>query len=420
MQDLREEIRHAFERDQATQPASADMQRRVAQAVASPVRTNRAFQWMAAVATLLIAALVVAGLTLTRLGHNTVPARPQSTPSNLWTARPNPTGPPPAGGPLIYVRDAADPTKYFAIDWTGTPRGVITIAQPPQDLQRITQAPDGSAFLMAPVKGTAGEWYDRLGHPVAAADTALPFFAWSDDSKHLCALAETGTPTSGWAINLLAPDGTFVSSHAVALDPHIAQTGTIAIEFQSCSPTSDRAVLVYNWFGQPAQVYVVKISDGSILFHKTYDANTLADVTASPEGQLIAEDSSKSSGYIAGPTAPNTVIRKTTNGEVVANLDPSYGVLAFSSDDSIMLVNTTPWASGTATHLALIRLEDGQTLWRYEGDEEFATALAQPNGTSIAVMLQKTTDQSQHPLVDVTIVHADGTTTPVPGNNMRP
>jgi hypothetical protein len=179
-------------------------------------------------------------------------------------------------------------------------------------------------------------------------------------------------------------------------------------------------VLAYNSFGVPTEVYVVRISDGKILLQQNHSANLLVDVTASPDGSLIAENSSRSSGYIAGPTAPNTVIRRSSDGSVVKDLDPTYGVLAFSADDSVALVNTSPWASGVATHLALIKVDGGDVVWRYDGGEEYGGALVQPGGSSIAVILTSPSDQSGHPSVDLLVVRADGSSTTIPGKYVRP
>jgi hypothetical protein len=317
-------------------------------------------------------------------------------------------GPPPAGVPLLYAPDPRHDGRYVGLDWSGMPRGTIELHPSPDANRNLLQAPDGSAFLLLPFKGLGGEYFDRLGRPVAAVEPPIQFAMWADDSKHACTLGSAG---GRWMLSLVAPDGTSISSRAVALDPAIARSGIIAIDFRSCAARNDRAVLVYAYSGRPTDVYVVRISDGTILLHQSHPADTLADITASPDGALVAESSNKSTGYLAGPTAPNTIVRRVADGPVVATLDPSFGVLAFSSDDSVALVNTSPWASGVATHLALVRLADSAVLWRYDGSEELFGHWVRPDGQDIAVLLQAPGPTLTRAPEDVVIVHPDGTAT---------
>ena len=163
----------------------------------------------------------------------------------------------------------------------------------------------------------------------------------------------------------------------------------------------------------------MRISTGAILSHQTYAANTLADVVASSDSVLIAENSNLSNGYLVGPNAPNTTIRNVDNVPVLL-LDPNYGVLAFSSDNSLVLVTTTPWASGIKTHLAAIQVATGKVIWRYDGDHELAGVFTEPTAAAFAVMLQNPADQSLHPTVYITMVYVDGKPTGIPGTFVRP
>jgi hypothetical protein len=318
-------------------------------------------------------------------------------------------GPPPEGVPLFYVPDPHQEGWYVGIDWSGIPRGTVKFEAPPGPGRNLAQAPDGSAFFITQLKAQGHEYFDRLGRPVADPDPTIYHSSmWADDSKQLCSLAWNST--AHWRIGLKSP-GVVPALRAVALDPLIAGSGIVAIDFRGCSPSRDRAVLAYNYFGRPTDVYAVRLSDGAILLHQTHAANLLADIMASSDAALIAENSSKSSGYIAGPTAPDTTIRRLSDGSVVATLDPTYGVLAFSRDDSLALVSTSPWASGVATHLALIRLSDAGVLWRYGGDEELFSVWVRPDGQDIAIMLQAPGSTLTMSPVDVVIVHPDGSAT---------
>jgi hypothetical protein len=165
-------------------------------------------------------------------------------------------------------------------------------------------------------------------------------------------------------------------------------------------------------------VWVVRMSDGKVLAHHTYAANQLANIVASGDGALIAENSAKSVGQIA-PAAPSTIIRRASDMSVVLTLDASIGVLGFNSDNSAALVYTTPWAAQVQTHMALIEVQTGKVLWRYEGSQELAGFLAQPNGKGFAVMLKGTADSGMHPSVSVVMVRGDGSAIAIPGSYVR-
>ena len=319
-------------------------------------------------------------------------------------------GAPSRGVPLIYVADPSHAGWYIGVDWTGKPRATVKLAQPLVPPQILVQAPDGSAFVIPGFKGQPSSGFlDRLGNPIADQTAATDRVMWADDSARICTLSFSTGPHGQWLLGLKTP-GSPAAEHPVALDPDIVLSGIIAVEFASCSPENDRAILVYSYFGRPTELYVVRISDGAILLHQTHPANVLAGITASVDGTLIAEDSSKSSGYIAGPTAPHTTVRRVTDGSVVAQLDPSLDVLAFSRDDSLALVSTSPLAAGTATNLALVRLADGKVLWHRGGSEEWGGQWIRPDGNDIAFQLGPPQGPAPGP-IDLVIVHPDSTAT---------
>ena len=341
--------------------------------------------------------------------------QPAATP----TASARSTGPPPAGEPVLWVGHKDEPGTYTALDWNGTVTGTLTLGQPIDPNRRLQQAPDGSGFMIQPVKGLAGQFLDRSGLVSATVPPNGAFLAWADDSRHVCMLVPDQA-SQRWLVGLTTPDTSSPSLHPVALDSSNLQSGIIALGFASCSAIHDRAVITYSFSGRPSEAWVVRLSNGAVLLHRVYPANFLVGIAASADGALIAEDSNQSTGYLLGGTAPDTLIRRTSDGSVAVKLDPSYGVLAFSADDAVALVNTTPWASGVPTHLALVRLSDGAVLWRYGGNEAFAGLAVQPDGSSIAAMLQQATDQSLHPTVDVVLLKADGSSKAVAGQYVRP
>jgi len=112
------------------------------------------------VVAVILGVLVVVGLMSTRLAHR--PAVPAATPGASLMAD---YGPPPAGVPLLYVKDPTHPTWLIGFDWSGQPRGTLKLDPA---IGSVGMAPDGQAFAVGfGSKGGTGEILDRLGQPLA-------------------------------------------------------------------------------------------------------------------------------------------------------------------------------------------------------------------------------------------------------------
>ena len=123
MDDLRSEIRAAFEREQAGNAPANAMRSDIVDAVTAHGRPSRNFQWVAAVAAILLAILVVAGLMSTRFAPRaSVPAATPKPSSPIGEY-----GPPPPGVNLLYARDPEHPTWLISYDWSGNPQGTIKL-----------------------------------------------------------------------------------------------------------------------------------------------------------------------------------------------------------------------------------------------------------------------------------------------------
>jgi len=295
MDDLRSEIRAAFEREQAGHAPANAMRSDIVDAVAAQGRPSRNFQWVAAVAAVLLAILVVAGLMSTRFAPRaSVPA-----------ATPKPTsligeyGAPPPGVNLLYARDPEHPTWLVGYDWTGNPRGTIKLDPA---IGGVGMAPDGQEFAVGiGAKGGSGELLDRLGHPIPGSG-AIPSKAgpmWADDNRHMCGVS-FDLQTFDWTFVTLAPGESVKTVAVIARDPNVGQTG---IRLAACSVRNDQAILVRTTVAWPSEMWIVRVSDGKVLSHNTF-SESIANVVASRDGTLIAENSTKSGGQV-GPTTPN-------------------------------------------------------------------------------------------------------------------
>jgi hypothetical protein len=401
MEQLRSEIRAAFEKEQAGLAPAAALRRNLVEAVAAQPRPGRNFQWLAVAAAVLLAILVVAGLLSTRLlaRHANV-TNPNASPAASPVAD---YGPPPAGVNLLYVHDPNHPGWLIGYDWSGQPRATLKPDQPTS----IRMAPDGQSFALGlNAKGGSGELRDRLGQPIAGSG-ALPgpaFPIWADDIKHMCGLS-FDTHALTYTLTTVAPGEAAKNSFVTPR----TQTDQEVFQLASCSFRKDRAVIVHG--SGPTEAWVVKISDGQVVSHYTYSAGLLSNIVASGDATLIAENSGLAVGQV-GTAAPKTAIRRVSDRSVVASLDPSIAVVAFSSDNSLVLVTTTPWVGGTPVHLAVIEVQSGTTLWTYTGPEQFGSSVAQPGGHDFAILLRPVGGTG--PEADVVIVHGDGTSTQLP------
>jgi hypothetical protein len=405
MYDLRSEIRAAFEREQRAHPPTSGMRDDILDAVAMNPRKAPNLQWLAVAAAVLLAALVVIGLLSTRFHPRaSVPAAtPNASPVGDY-------GPPPAGVPLLYVKDPSHPSWLIGFDWTGQPRGTVKLDP---SVGRVGMAPDGQSFAVGyGSKGGTGEILDRLGQPVHVVGSAIPSAdlpIWADDNQHTCGVMFDPQTLTSTLVTLMpgaAPVPVVVLGHDQGLP------GSYRIA--SCSFLHDFAIVVRSIpsSGQATEVLEARLSSGQVFSLFTYPTPDLvSNVVASADSKFIAENSAQSVGRV-GAGAPNTTIRRVQDKAVVARLAPTTGVLAFSTDDSLVFVYTTPWAGGAPTALAMIDVQSGQTIWTYNGPGMFGNVLPQPGGRDFAIYVRK--PGVEDPLTDLMIVHADGTVAAFP------
>jgi hypothetical protein len=317
------------------------------------------------------------------------PAAPAALPSPVVVDY----GPPPASVQLLWVHDPNHPGWLIGFDWTGKPRGTVKLPQQVGQFDRLSQAPDGSAFGFEPNgKGGFHLFFDQLGNPIGSAGSSVFYQSemWADDSRHLCSLDGSG---GQWSLGFAQPGESPNHTNVVALDPAIARSGIIAVSLAACGANTNggTAVIEYSYTSRPTEYWVARIADGAILQQRTYAAGQVENVTASMDGSLIAENSGV------------TLIRRASDLSLVTRLDPTFRVLAFSGDDSSVLV-AAPLGAGLPANQEVLDLQTGRVIWRGEGTSALSSFAAQPGGNVFAVAL--TTDGN--PPGTILMIYGDG------------
>ena len=291
MDDMRSEIRAAFEKEQAAHPPGGGLRSNLTAAAATQARPSPNLQWVAIAVAAILGIVVVVGLMSTRIGPRAnVPGNAKATPVADY-------GPPPAGVQLVYVHDPNNPSWLIGFDWSGQPRGTVKLS--PEAAQGgVRMAPDGSAFQVgSTIKGGTDIFLDRLGHliPTNGVSTDVAGEMWADDNKHLC-LVTLNQQTFAWGLSTRLPGAAARPVAVIARDPSLGQSG---ISLAACSFDNNRAILVRTVIAWPSELWVVRLTDGKVLSHNTYSSlHPLANVVGSPDADFVAENSSKSVGQV--------------------------------------------------------------------------------------------------------------------------
>jgi len=434
MDELRSEIRAAFEREQKAHPPVSALRRNVVDAVSARRRPASNFQWVAVAAAVILGVLVVVGLMSTRFHPRAVApaATPKATPLADY-------GPPPAGVSLLYVHDPTQSSWLVGYDMAGKPRGTVKLGQAVDAGQYVVMSPDGQSFMVSPTaKGGSGVFLDRLGAPILSLGGAGGYFGgvWADDNRHYCTVT-FDQQTYAWALVTQGPGEAPKQVAVIARDAGVGQSG---IGVAACSYQHDQAILVRTVIAWPSEMWVMQLSTGKILSHSTI-ANQPSNLIASADTRFTAVNSTMSMSGQAG-SASSTVVHRVSDGSVVATFDPAMGVLAFSHDNSLVLVTTSPWVPGRLAHLAIVDVKSQQVVWRYDGPEGLGIRgylVEQPDsqdrtiGLGFAIALKVNPPAAspcggtvktacpplvEDPLSDILIVEGNGTVTTIPGRHV--
>lgn len=318
-------------------------------------------------------------------------------------------GTPPAGVNLLYMHDPNMPAWLIGYDWSGKVRGTVRFNQG----QGGTMAPDGQSFVMnAGGKGGSGTFFDNVGQPFPWQGGVLEYASnvWADDSRHMCTVS-LDQQTFEWALNTQLPTEPIKQVAVIARDPAAGQSG---ISLLACSIRNDLAIAVRTTIAWPSELWVIKLSDGSLFAHRTYPFQELTNVVASADGKYLGENviSTTSGSKLAG-AAVTARIRKVSDWTVVATLPASDGVFGFSGDGSLVLVSTEPTLNPEPRLFGILEWNSASMIWR-NLSKTMTSFIAEPGGGSFALALQRPQSPKvtyPDPARDVTIVRADGTST---------
>lgn len=390
MTKLSDDVRHAFDKEQAALGDLSDARHRLVQnALASrDHRPSLGPHWAAGIAAVLIAAVVIATLVLVRAGSHSHPL-PAATPSPKAVVSPTPLSNQiavPAATPLILYHDPSSFDQLDGMTWDGSIIGRVGYGVASGGLG----SPGGAMYT------TMGDIRDRQGQVVGAYDSKSESLTWADDDQHFCKLARTGSrDSSGPGMLQIGAQGQPVRNvtQVGSFPPATSNGGGPRVV--SCSPGADRAVVDQSG-GQGVgvtQFWVVQLSTGRTL----WTGGSGSWIAASHDGKFIAlaDDSGKATVY--GPS-----------GAVLTRLADT--VFGFSWDATLAV--TAPNFSAAPR---IVRWADGTTIWTSPSSSTYTywDAFAEPNGSHIAVgVLDPAYPQTGgFAPVDLFVVGADGSVT---------
>jgi len=396
MKTLRDEVRGAFDREQARLGDVSEARHRLVRSALAnrDVPASRRLQWAAAIAAVLIAAIVIVTLALVRgVGHSQV--IPAGTPPPEPSVSPTPLGNEISVAdttPLILYYDPASFNQIDGVTWNGTESGKLGLG----GANGVVSNPAGTMYA------TVSDYRNRAGKVVAPLEPGAKYFqgTWADDELHYCQIVP---------FNLVGPDGavaTLQLNTPGGTARNVAGVGKVykqaATYVAACSLQADRAVVIQ--LGGVSQYWVVELSSGRVLWTRNFGFNTSTRqyelAVASRDGKYIAEV--HNSGTIEKPTFESTIYG--FNGSVVGHV--SGAIQAFSWDGSLAVVGAKE------AQLSVVRWRDATVIWSApQGVWYGGWARPEPGGSRVAVgafnPANSVSASGPEPL-DVYVLSADG------------
>jgi len=369
MNKLRDDVRAAFDKEQAKLGDVAGARHRLVQNAlrAHEDAPSRRLQWAAGIAAVLIAAIVITTFELVRAGSHLHTA-PAATPKAAVSPTPlskllNVAD----STPIITYGDPALPNQVDAMTWDGKTSG------------KLPYQPVGTGNPANNLFAGQAEIRDRSGQLMASGTFGAKYFSgtWADDEMHFCQmvpfdyLGANGVPAT---LQIVTPGSP---------PRNVIQVGNVyeqaSISVAACSVLEDRAVVVQSFGdGGPAQYWVVQLSTGKTLWsHKFGSSSGPAAVVSSRDGMYVAENLTK-------PGLPVSAAGSTIygpSGNEVAHL--AMWVEAFSWDGSLAVIDSG-FASGSVT---LTRWSNANTVWGAPTGYALSKVEPEPGGSSVAIWI---------------------------------
>lgn len=347
---MRDDVRTAFERQQSALGDTSDARHRLLHGALlnRDQSANRGWQWAAAVAAVLIAAIVITTFALVKAGGRTS-AVPVATPSPRVQASPTPLAKQlsvPPGTPVILYHDPVNFDQLDGVTWDGQTSGRVGTGA----ANGGVGSPDGSKFATLTTK-----------------DAGVGF--WADDSIHRCMVVRTKPSdvtgpgmlqivAGGEAPKDVARVGTIGASGLDAGGPNVV----------ACSPAADRAV-VYQAGGQGIGVvefWVIQLSTGRTI----WSGGNGIWISASHDGRYVALTAQSGTSTVYGD-----------HGQVVGHVEAT--VFAFSWDGNAAVVAY----GGFGGNPAILNWRTAQTMWVPPTDAiyKYWQAFSEPGATHFAI-----------------------------------
>ena len=393
MDDLRRDVKEAFEKDEANLGDLTGARERIIRSAlaARPDEMASHMQLAASVAAILVAAVVIATFVYVRSGTQPTHGGPIPTPTPLPSASPTPLSnrlDVPADTPVILYHDPANFDQIDGTTWGGDKSGAVG--------QGVEAG--GSPNPAGTFYGTSTDIRDRTGKVVAALDTgAVKGFNgfWADDELHYCEMVRSAARdvTAPAILQLAAPGQRAKSIARLGVMPSANLNGG-GPAVVACSPGNDRAVVAQSG-GQGVgvrQFWVVQLSTG----HIVWSGGSGSGITASHDGKYVAltqQSQTTQSTTVYGPS-----------GSVQAHVD---GQLYLFSWDGALAV-----AQKRDAPVTVIRWRDASIVWSgpRPGAYYYSQSSAEPGGARLAIGIINALNEQNNgfPLVDLYVVDPDG------------
>ena len=319
------------------------------------------------VAALLVAAAVIASLGYARLGGPATQGLPADAP--------------PHGVQVFYLRDRADPHRLEAYDWKGDRRGSVKLPNW-VPVSRLRPSPEGSGFMLDPsTPGDSAAYFDWAGRTLFETnDLAFVSQAWADDGVHVCLLADTGS-------------GALIGTRTPGQPDRMVQTQlTSDYAVAACSLRTDTIIL-----SASNRLAILGLSNGAVIRGPIesgpVEGPSIGAVVATADAAYFTLGGN---GFDKGSVWKVSDLARV--GSPVASFDASLQPIAFSGDDSLLVVSN-------GTSLQALEWRSGRVAWTYDQPADATgPVVARPDGGDFVVYGSD----------GAVLIHRDGRAVPIP------